>query len=244
MRRAKDWFGVLVLLGFFGCATTRYEEYGPPPAGVVEQQMGTEVLQATDQKLLALEERVAGLEAELSGRLSGLEATQGDLATRLMSLAEQLEAVGKQLQELRMGAQLAARKTAASPLSKPVDPKWVYEQAHMAYNARQYREAKGRFLDVYEADPEGSLADNAQYWAGECAYALKDYQGAMAALHKVFEFSKTEKADDAQFMLGQCYYFLGDYDSALVEFNRLKIDYPNSEYLGRAEAYIRKLRDQ
>ena len=45
-------------------------------------------------------------------------------------------------------------------------------------------------------------------------------------------------------MLEQCYFILGDYDSALVEFNRLKIDYPNSEYLGRAEAYIRKLREQ
>jgi len=96
-----------------------------------------------------------------------------------------------------------------------------------------------RILSDY---PSSNLADNAQYWIGECQYGLKQYQSALDAFHKVFQYDKTEKDDDAQFMLGQCYYYMGNLDSALVEFNRLKIDHPDSEYLGRAEAYIRRIR--
>ena len=99
-----------------------------------------------------------------------------------------------------------------------------------------------KFERLLEAYPTSNLADNSQYWIGECEFGLKHYQTALEAFHKVFQYEKTEKDDDAQFMLGQAYHQLGNLDSALVEFNRLKIDYPESEYIGRADAYIRRIR--
>ena len=118
----------------------------------------------------------------------------------------------------------------------------LYEQALNAYYDRQYDEAMGKFRQVMDLEPEGEWADNAQYWIGECYYGLRDDAAAIEAFHKVFRFSKTEKDDDAQFMLGQCYMNLSNYENALIELNRLKIDYPESEYIGRAEAYIHKIR--
>ena len=99
-----------------------------------------------------------------------------------------------------------------------------------------------KFERLLEAYPTSNLADNSQYWIGECEFGLKHYQTALEAFHKVFQYEKTEKDDDAQFMLGQAYHQLGNLDSALVEFNRLKIDYPESECIGRADAYIRRIR--
>ena len=61
---------------------------------------------------------------------------------------------------------------------------------------------------VLGLDAQGELADNAQYWIGECDFALKDYASALEAFHKVFQYSKTEKDDDAQFKLGLCYSIL------------------------------------
>jgi TolA-binding protein len=111
-----------------------------------------------------------------------------------------------------------------------------------AYYDRQYGVANEKFERIINEFGSSNLADNAQYWVGECEYGQKHYQSALDAFHLVFQYDKTEKDDDAQFMLRQCYYQLGNLDSALVEFNRLKIDYPESEYMGRAEAYIRRMR--
>mgnify|MGYP001430492795 FL=1 len=92
-------------------------------------------------------------------------------------------------------------------------------------------------------DPAGDLADNAQYWLGECEYARRDFQAALAAFQKVFLFAKTEKEDDAQLKLGLCYLQLGDRDSAMIEFKRLVVDYPESEYVVRAEELLGGIRN-
>jgi TolA-binding protein len=221
-----------------GCATTKYEEFGEPPTGEMARQSAVDSVPLLQVQVQELEKRVARLEAELVGRFSGLEASQGDLATRVMSLAEQLEAVSRQLQ---MRNKPAAK---ATPQRQPVqDLSRLYERALSAYYDRQYVTSQDLFEQVLNSAPGGEWADNAQYWIGECEYGKKNYEAALDAFHKVFQYEKTEKDDDAQFMLGQCYFNMGSHDNALVEFNRLKIDYPKSEYLGRAEAHIRKIRD-
>lgn len=234
-----------------GCATTKYEEFGEPPKVADMRDTATETLPLMEQRIRDLEERVGRIEAELVRRFTGLETSQGDLATRVMALAEQLEALSMQVQN---GASLSAAHTrppaSVATDSKPetfrpfpeVSLERLYEQGLSAYYDRQYAEAQQKFTRILAEFPVGSLTDNAQYWVGECEYGQKHYQSALDAFHKVFQFDKTEKDDDAQFMLGQSYYQLGNLDNALVEFNRLKIDYPESEYIGRAEAYIRRIR--
>ena len=233
---SRSFWGCCVFaLWVMGCATTRYEEFGEPPTQDMARQSAVDTVPILQAQLMELEKRVARLEAELIGRFSGLEASQGDLATRVMSLAEQLEAVSRQFQ--------MAEQPKPAPQHKPIqDLSRLYEQGLSAYYDRKYVEAQDIFERVLTSAPKGEWADNAQYWVGECEFGKKNYQGALDAFHRVFEYDKTEKDDDAQLMLGQCYFYLGNLDNALVEFNRLKIDYPKSEYLGRAEEYIRKIR--
>ena len=222
-----------------GCATTRYEEFGPPPTALLAQQAVADSLPALQQRLNALEMRIAQLEAELGGRFSGLETAMGELATRMMSLSEQVEAASRQPEKQHSAPSPAPQTHRPAPVQ---DVAKLYEQALGTYYDRRYDEAQRLFQRVLDADPRGEWADNAQYWIGECEYGKRNYQAALDAFHKVFQFAKTVKDDDAQFMIGQCYYHLGNLDNALVEFNRLKIDYPDSEYIGRADGYIRKIR--
>lgn len=246
MTRFYSYWGALVWLLAIGCSTTRYEEFGEPPKDVVLRDAATETVPLLEQRIRDLEARVGRIEAELVSRFTGLEMSQGDLATRVMALAEQLEALSMQVQAQPKAQQASPQMKQPTVTPKPMMPavslERLYEQGLSAYYDRQYITAQEKFERLLADFPNSNLADNAQYWIGECEYGQKRYQVALDAFHKVFQFDKTEKDDDAQFMLGQSYYQLGNLDSALVEFNRLKIDYPDSEYLGRAEAYIRRIR--
>jgi TolA-binding protein len=233
---------VLLVVFGFGCASTRYEEFGDPPKEELMRNSAVETMPLLERRIQDLETRVGILEAELVTRFTGIETSQGDLATRVMVLAEQLEALSKQVQNAPK-AMMAQSTPSKMPMKVPaVSLDRLYEQGLSAYYDRKYETAQEIFERLLADYPNSNLADNAQYWIGECEYGQKHYQTALDAFHKVFQFDKTEKDDDAQFMLGQSYHQLGNFDSALVEFNRLKIDYPNSEYIGRAEAYIRRIR--
>ena len=138
MRRAAQ-IRVCVALGLWvsGCATTRYEEFGPPQEdSPSESSPRAEAVPL--QTLVALEERIERLEIELAGRLSELETAHADLAARMMSLVEQMEAVRNQLQALQQGSK------PVRPESK-ADLKGLYERGIEDFDAPGYREAKMGF---------------------------------------------------------------------------------------------------
>ena len=80
----------------------------------------------------------------------------------------------------------------------------TYRTALDDYRERRYKAALERFGDVLSAAPSGNLADNSQYWMGECYYGLDEYRAALAEFTKVFAYSETEKDDDAQVMIARC----------------------------------------
>ena len=245
MSRERQLFQIvpvcIILLLCFGCASTRYEEYGPPVDDVGNTSVGsTELLITTQQQVRDLEVRLASLEAAV-GSLVGLESAQADLQTRMMSLSEQLEALRRQLSKTETAT---PKPSIPTRTVQKQDIDQIYGQGLEDYYARRFEDAKISFMDVLNLDPGGEWADNAQYWIGECDYASGNYDGALVSFQKVFTFSNTEKDDDAQLMLGQCYLQLGNYDNALIELNRLKIDFPKSEYIRRAEEHIRAIRSR
>jgi len=235
----------LIALIFNGCATTRFEEYGPSSdaEALPDPPLAT---QAQKGRVAELEGYITRLEAELSSRLSGLEMANSDINTQLLSLAEQLESIRKKLETLN--TKQAVANPGSNPKTPPVKVELSVEQIYdrsMQYNStRTYERARDGFQRILERDPKGDLADNAQYWLGECEYAKRDFSAALAAFQKVFLFPKTEKDDDAQLKLGLCYLQSGDRESAMIEFKRLVVDYPESEYVSRAEELLNGIREQ
>jgi tol-pal system protein YbgF len=109
-----------------------------------------------------------------------------------------------------------------------------YAEARAAFEDRNYELALQLFQSLLSASTRHSLSDNAQYWIGECHYALKQYDAAIIDFEKVFTYPNSNKNDDAQFKLGVCYLRKGDRAKATEEFERLINNFPNSEYVQRA----------
>ncbi len=115
-----------------------------------------------------------------------------------------------------------------------------YNEGRAAFESRNYHEAIQLFESLLASSTNNSLADNAQYWIGESQYALKQYDAAILSFEKVFTFTNSNKKDDSQFKLGMCYLRKGDKQKAQEEFERLRTDYPNSEYISRIDKVMAK----
>ncbi|RPI02943.1 MAG: tetratricopeptide repeat protein [Calditrichaeota bacterium] len=116
-----------------------------------------------------------------------------------------------------------------------------YDAALRLYYNRKYRESIAAFDQLLVTGDQNSLLDNCQYWKGECFYGLGNFEQAIFEFQKVFTFSSSNKLSDAQLKLGLCYMKLGNHDRAKGEFEKLIAEYPASEYVGRARAYINQL---
>lgn len=110
-----------------------------------------------------------------------------------------------------------------------------YQEGYDLFHARNYKQAIEVFESLIASDANNSLSDNAQYWVGECHYALGQYKKAIIDFEKVFTFPRSNKNPDAQYKLGLCYVRLGDGTKAREEFQRLIDVYPESEYVNRAQ---------
>lgn len=116
-----------------------------------------------------------------------------------------------------------------------------YDRGRAAFESRKYEEAIRVFQSMLAASSTHKLSDNAQYWIGECHYALRQYDAAIIDFEKVFTFVNSNKKDDAQFKLGLCYLRKGDKTKAREEFERLQADYPDSEFLPKANELMATL---
>mgnify|MGYP002639630244 CR=1 FL=1 len=119
--------------------------------------------------------------------------------------------------------------------SAPVAAKMDYEtykqhyiDALSAYQNGDFMGAIDDFEMLIQNDPQHEYADNAQYWLGECYYALDEYGRAIDAFRKVINFADTNKADAAQFKIGYSYLNSGDKARGYDELERLLDMYPES----------------
>ncbi len=116
-----------------------------------------------------------------------------------------------------------------------------YVDALSNYQNGRYEEAIQGFSTLAFSEADHPLADNSQYWLGECYYSLKNYKRAILEFEKVMQFSKSDKQDDSKLKLGICFMKIGNNQRARAEFKDLLELFPNSEYSQRAQQYLRQL---
>lgn len=196
--------------------------------------------------------------------LSLLQANEGDQTSaarqpakedKLNQLEQEVNQLNRKLQEKDKTISLLKAQVMAMEEKKPAgayvlasgpdisdrDYELNYQQGYELIRNRQYREAIQVFESLLAANTKHSLSDNAQYWIGECYYALGDYRAAIVAFEKVFTFANSNKNDYAQYKLGLCYYRLNDLKRAKEEFRSLVDNYKNPTLISRAEEYLSKL---
>ncbi|HPG40366.1 MAG TPA: tetratricopeptide repeat protein [bacterium] len=168
-----------------------------------------------------------------------LEAEAKRKETELATLKAELAERDRRIQELQNQMATTPSKPAAGAADNSF--KGRYEAALSLYRNRSYRQAIQSFDELMTGNTANTLVDNCQYWKGECYYALGDFNQAILEFQKVFTYSSSNKLDSAQLKVGLCYLRLDNKDRARSEFEKLISNYPDSEYVSRAQTYLSRL---
>lgn len=118
------------------------------------------------------------------------------------------------------------------PLKKitPEIFKQKYNESLQYYKNGEFDLAALGFKLLVDDDPLNPLADNSQYWLGECYYSKMDFKMAISEFEKVKSFSDTDKDDDAQLKIGMSYIAMENKEKAKDHFENFLSLYPDSEY--------------
>ena len=180
------------------------------------------------QELQQLQERKDTLQRQLSDKEQEIEALRQAVARR----ETEIESLQGEIEALKQRTSVAATGNFQE----------TYRRALQLFENRQYAEAIRTFQALLAQNPQHRLASNCWYWIGESYFALGDLNNALQAFNEVLNYRNSFKADDALLMLGRIYIRQGNTEMARQMFNRLLQDYPDSEYVPRAQQYLNRLR--
>jgi tol-pal system protein YbgF len=106
----------------------------------------------------------------------------------------------------------------------------LYRRAYEALRQGQHDGAAEGFRDFLRRYAAHDLADNAQYWLGECYYDTKDFPAAVREFRRVVErFPHGNKVPDALLKVGYSYLALGSIEAGKQTLEQLVRSYPRHE---------------
>jgi len=229
----------------FGCASS-----GKKKAVTADQQADrlTAMLEQIDKNAAAIRETQGDVEA-LSQRVTGIESRINtgvtDQTASVQEMKENIAFMNDQI--LRLDNSIRSRRPMPRPQApsafKPggFDASASYKGALDEYYARRYESAISGFTELLTVAPSHDLADNSQYWIGECYFAIGKFNEALSAFGKVFDFTKSNKFADAHLKIGLTHLKLGSTASAKDEFAAVVSTYPGTSAAKYAAENLSKL---
>ena len=123
----------------------------------------------------------------------------------------------------------------------PGNPDQLFAAAYGDYSRGNYDLAMSEFRQYVETYPSSEMADNAQYWIGECYYAKKLLNEAIAEFDKVsLLFPKGDKVPGARFKKGVTMIEQGQLDAGRAELTALIRLFPRSNEAVLARQQLEK----
>jgi len=124
-------------------------------------------------------------------------------------------------------ANLALRREDRQPAAPATEG---YRRALQSYREGQTNQAIQQFRDYLRNNPKSDLADNAQYWIGECYYSKGDYNRAIIELNEVLlKYPQGDQVPGALLALATSFSNSGDKIDAKLILQKLISDHPKSE---------------
>jgi tol-pal system protein YbgF len=118
-----------------------------------------------------------------------------------------------------------------------------YRQAIILFGRGRHADARRAFQEVFEADTNGDLADNALFWIGETHFAAKDYTSAVRYYQRVVnDYAEENKAPDALLKIALSQERTGDLALARQTLQRVIERYPYSSTASTAKAELKRIR--
>ena len=223
-------------------------------AEILRGQLGRLLLVAAALFLLALfvgcgssEEAVYDEETEapVISEQARLQYRADSLMNENRRLQDQVDALTAESRKLTArNAELETRiAEAAAPPPPPVvtDPTEAYRTALGQFNARNYSGALEGFSSILGSGSAGELADNCQYWMGECYYGMGQYSEAMQNFEKVMDYTRSGKIPYATLMIGNCQAAMGNKAAAVETYQKVISGFPTSPAAEKARAKLGKM---
>jgi tol-pal system protein YbgF len=109
------------------------------------------------------------------------------------------------------------------------EEKYAYDSSLVQYNDGKYDEALSGFKKFIEQYPKSDLADNAQFWIGECLMNVKDYEQAILAFEDVIKkYPKGNKVANAMLRQAIAFLEINDKTSSTVLLKKVIKQFPKS----------------
>jgi len=182
-------------------------------------------------------ENIRRINGILEERVVYADSVNAQLLAQLVSLENRIVSLSASVGEFRTVSDFGADEVAN--LAAGDSYRERYLKALTLHQKNQHLEAIDIFRRLVNEDRTNELADNAQYWIGECYYSLKQSQRAVVEFEKVLSFPNSNKDDDAQFKIGLCYMALGNKTKANEQFQLLIERFPQSEFVPSAKQYMK-----
>ena len=131
----------------------------------------------------------------------------------------------------------------ALPVEPPVSPeKKLYDTSLSFYKEGKIEEAAAGFNNFIEKYPKSDLADNAQFWIGECFMSLKQFEQAILAFQKVIKnYPQGNKVPPALLRQAVAFYEIKDKTSSRLLLKKIIKKYPDSSEAKIAKAKLKTL---
>lgn len=204
----------------------------------LDRQIGRSASEG-DQRIKQLEARLGRLDDELKMQSALLKAREDELrALRQFLVAKATEREAPPPAPVTSAE--PAREVVASIDSEAV--KRDYEEAWRLMERKDYRSAIARFKDFLRKYSSSEFGDNAQYWVGECYYALREFDQAILEFDAVRrKYPKGEKVPAALLKQGFAFAELGDKVDARLILQELVDRYPQSQEAAKAKQKLKAM---
>jgi tol-pal system protein YbgF len=118
----------------------------------------------------------------------------------------------------------------------------LYRRSLDSLRGGQLDEALTGFREFLRLHPQHDLADNAQYWLGECYYHEKDYPLAMREFRRVVEkYPQGNKVADALLKVAFCHLALGSAEVGRQTLEQVVRSYPRHEAAALASSRLTEI---
>ena len=238
----------------------------PTPAVTAAPDPSLKVLEGglAESRRELLELRLELMSVRDSIRIIGVAARLQDQFTRslvdkLATLEQRLltaEAVRPPQVVPQAPAPLAEVRPKPTPSIRPKSPTSMptirpgmtlaaeYSEAVRLFNRKQYDDARAWFSRLLEMGISEDLADNCEYWVGECDFARGRWTSAVESFDRVLALRGSNKRPDAMLMLGRSLEQLRQSARARSMYEQLIREYPSSSAAATARWKLRTMRSQ
>jgi len=171
---------------------------------------------------------------QLTERVQTVEGKLEDSGYRLGEISQKIESA-------RVPDTLTKKGSGSESLSP--DPKKLFDMAYLDLSRGNYDLALMGFQEFGKTFPQSELADDALYWTGECLFAQKKLNEAIAELEKVtVTYPKGDKAPASLYKIGLIYLELKEKKQAKFILQKLTKEYPRSPEAKLAKEKLASLR--